>query len=303
MTENMQKMKGIFALISMPFKDNGDVDFEEFGKLAEYLTTKTGIHGIGLYGMVSEFHKLTDYEKTDLTRLFLETVQKTNVPSLVSITDYSTVIAARKAKEYESIGADSLMLLPPSFLKPSIEEIRYHMISVLEAVKIPVVIQYAPQATGHFIENSELIDMANKYENAAFKIEYKPAIDFLKPFLEMKKDMIILTGYAGLEMLDLYKIGVRGVMPACSFTELYVAIYDAYFADDLAKARMLYDKLEAYLKTWMASPESLLAIEKEILVRRKIIKSSYCRRPAYHLSAKDSRDIDQFLTEFSAILG
>ena len=53
MTENMQKMKGIFALISMPFKDNGDVDFEEFWKLAEYLTTKTCIHGIGLYGMVS----------------------------------------------------------------------------------------------------------------------------------------------------------------------------------------------------------------------------------------------------------
>lgn len=302
MTENMKKIKGIFALISMPFKNNGDVDFDEFEKLAVYLTTKTGIHGIGLYGMVSEFHKLTDYEKTVLTKIFLKVAQKNKVPSLVSVTDYATEIAVKKAKEYEMMGADSIMLLPPSFLNPGIDEIRHHIISVLEAVKIPVVIQYAPQAIGQTIDNAELIAMAEKYENAAFKLEYKPATVNLKQYLAAKPDIVILTGYAGLEMIDLYDIGIKGVMPACSFTEVYVAIHNAYFADDRNKAKMLYNKLEAYLKTWMSSPESLLAIEKKVLVRRGKLKNSLCRRPAYHLSEKDLKDIDKFLVEFSDYL-
>lgn len=303
MTENMKKMKGIFALIQVPFKNSGfDVDYDGFEKLAEYMTTKTGIHGIGLYGMVSEFHKLTDYEKTELTKIFLSAAKRNKVPSYLSITDYSTEVCVNKAREYEKMGVDAIMLLPPSMFNPHIDEIRNHMVSVLEAVEIPVLLQYAPQATGQNIPKEELLAMKDKYENACFKLEFKPAAANLKPYLDEKPDMIILTGYAGLEMIDLYDIGVKGIIPGGSFTELYVAIYDAYFSGDKKKATKLYNKLEPYLKFWMMTPESLLAIEKEVLVRRGKMKESICRRPCYHLTEKDSQDIDKFLVEFNEYL-
>ncbi len=222
--------------------------------------------------------------------------------SLLSITDWSTDVAVRKAKEYQRLGVDTLMLLPPFYFSPTIDEVRHHMLSVLEAVDIPVLIQYAPQATGHSLPAEELVDMAAKYPNAAFKIEYKPARDYMQKFLDMKPDMKILTGYAGLELIDLYKIGVAGVMPACSYTEIYVAIRQAMLNGEESKAQALYDMLEPYLIKWMVTPESILAIEKEILVRRGIIECGYCRRPAYHLTAENHTDIGEFLVKFADYL-
>ena len=302
MANQKDKVQGIFALISSTFKDNGDLDLVEFEKLAEYLTTKTGIHGIGLYGMVSEFHKLSDYEKKDLAELFISVAKKNKVTSLLSVTDHATYLAVKRAKEYQAMGADTLMLLPPHFLDPDVEEIKHHMISVLEAVDIPVLIQYAPQATGKYIEKEALIAMAEKYDNAVFKLEFKPALAKLKEYLDAKPDLVIITGYAGLEMIDIYDIGVKGVLPACSFTEIYVAIHNAYVAGDRKTAQELYDRLEPYLNIWMESQESLLAIEKEVLVQRGIIKSSWCRRPAFHLSEENHNEIARFLVEFKDIL-
>lgn len=297
----IDRIKGTFTLSSMTYHENGDVDYSAFERLVGHLS-RTGAEGVGLYGMVSEFHKLTDYEKTALTSIFLGVMKGSPSASLLSVTDWSTDVAVRKAREYERLGADTLMLLPPFYFAPALDEVRHHMTSVLEAVDIPVVIQYAPQATGHFLPMEELVDMAVRYPNVAFKIEYKPARDFLQQFLALKPDMKILTGYAGLEMIDLYRIGVSGVMPACSYTEIYVAVHDAIVAGDMAKAQALYDMLEPYLVKWMKTPESLLAIEKEILVRRGIVGCSYCRRPAYHLTGEDRRDIDRFLSDFSAWL-
>lgn len=297
----IDKIRGTFTLASMTFRENGDVDYNAFERLVSHLV-RTCAEGVGLYGMVSEFHKLTDYEKTALTSIFLGVLKGSPATSLLSVTDWSTDVAVRKAREYQRLGADTLMLLPPFYFSPALDEVRNHMTSVLEAVDIPVVIQYAPQATGHVLPMEELVAMADRYPNAAFKIEYKPARDYLRQFLELKPDMKILTGYAGLEMIDLYRIGVSGVMPACAYTEVYVAIHAAVVTGDLAKAQALYGMLEPYLVKWMQTPESLLAIEKEILVRRGIIGCSYCRRPSYHLTAANHQDIDRFLIEFAPYL-
>ncbi|MGE4485123.1 MAG: dihydrodipicolinate synthase family protein [Oscillospiraceae bacterium] len=297
----MSKVKGIYTLSSMTFKEDGSIDYDAFAKLVDFLS-KTGAHGVGLWGMVSEWHKVNDYERGILNNIFLEIMKSAPAASNLFVTDWCTEKAVARAKEYEKMGADTLTLLPPFYFNPSLDEVRNHMISVLEAVDIPVLIQYAPQATGHYMPDEELIEMANNYPNAAFKIEYKPAKDFLQKFLDLKSDMVILTGYAGLEMIELYKIGVRGVMPACSYTEVYVAMYNKFMSGDIAGAQKIYDMLEKYLRKWMVSPESLLAIEKELLVRRGILPNSYCRRPKYHLTEENSAEINQFLIEFAEYL-
>ena len=299
--DKLSMIKGVFTLTSTTFKPDGSVDYNEFEKLVDFLG-KTGAQGVGLWGMVAEFHKVNDFERNALSSIFLNTLRSSKATTLLSVTDWSTEVAVKRAQQYEQMGADTLMLLPPFYFSPDLNEVRNHMISVLKAVDIPVLIQYAPQATGHFMPEEELVEMSNKYPNAAFKIEYKPAQDFLQKFLDLKPDMTILTGYAGLEMPNLYKIGVRGVMPACSYTELYVAMYNMFISGDMDGMQTIYDKMEKYLKLWMVSPESLLAIEKEILVRRGIISDSTCRRPCYHLTKENDKQINEFLHEFKSYL-
>jgi len=303
MLETMQRVRGVFPIASVTFAEDGSIDYEQFERLMIYLANIPGVNGVCLYGMVSEFHKLNDFEKTKLTEIFMRVLKtRKDVVSVLSVTDWSTEAAVMRAREYEKLGVDMVMLLPPFYFNPDVNEVKNHMKSVLEAVEIPVLIQYAPQATGHYIPEAELVEMAERYPNACFKIEYKPAGEFLQNYLRAKPDMVILTGYAGLEMVDVYNIGVCGVMPGASFAEVYIDIYHKFKEGDLLAAYNLYDKLEKYLLKWMITPESLLAVEKEILVRRGIIHSARCRRPACRLSPENFNEISSFLEEFKDYL-
>ena len=302
MKRGMESIKGCYTISSIIFKDDYSVDYNATASLIEFLANKTGAQGVSLFGMVSEWHKLDDYERRILSGLFLEIMARAPSSSNLFVTDWSTEKAVARAKDYEQMGVDSLTLCPPFYFSPSVSDICSHIEKVLLAVDIPVLIQYAPQVTGSFLPNETLQYIANTYPNAAFKPEYKPAYQFNKDLLDLCPGIIILTGFAGLEMLDMYKIGVRGVMPACSYTELYVEIYKRFVDGDLAGAQQLYDRLEPYLKAWMVTPESLLAIEKRILQRRGLAPNAVCRHPSYVVTAENESEIDAFLKEFSDIL-
>lgn len=298
----MNRFKGSYTIAFTPFHEDGSIDYDEFRKEINYLS-KTGAQGIVLYGMTSEYHKMTDDEKKELTAVFLDVLKdKEDVVSVLSVTDWSTEVAVKRAQEYESLGVDMVMCMPPFYFSPHVDEVKRHMIHMVKAVDIPVILQYAPLATKMYIPEEELVEISNKYPNAGFKIEYKPARDFLKKFTDLKSDMPILTGWAGLEIIELYEIGIRGVMTVGGFTELYVAIYDYLGKGEINKAKELYDRMNNYLVKWMINPESLLAIQKEIMVRRELFKNSYCRRPKYIVTEDNSKEIDQFLTEFNEFL-
>jgi 4-hydroxy-tetrahydrodipicolinate synthase len=96
-------------------------------------------------GIVAEFFKVNDYERDALTAIFLNTLRGRKPYSLISVTDWSTDVAVKRAQQYERMGANTLMLLPPFYFEPGVDGIREHMKRVLEAVDIPVLIQYAPQ--------------------------------------------------------------------------------------------------------------------------------------------------------------
>ena len=91
--------------------------------------------------------------------------------SLISVTDHATEIAVKRAKQFEAMGADCLMVLPPHFMNPTTDQIRYHLLSVARAVKIPVMIQYAPNETGVSISPEELVAIARENDNVLYKIE------------------------------------------------------------------------------------------------------------------------------------
>ena len=299
MSVTVKELQGAFSVAFTTFNEDGSVDYDQYKKQLEYLC-RAGSDGIVMYGMTSEYHKLTDAEKEKLTAIFLETLRGSEVISVLSVTDWSTDIAVKTAGKYESMGADALMLMPPFYFKPQLEGVRDHMIQVLETVSIPVILQYAPLATGHYMEERELVDMSVKYPNAAYKIEYRPAVEFLAKFFALKPDLPVLTGWAGLEIIDLYRIGVRGVITVGGFPELYAAIFRSLRGGKIEEARALYDALHPYISGWMNTPETLLAIEKEILRRRGIIRSSYCRKPTYSLTEENSKEIDRFLAEFGS---
>lgn len=293
----MKSIRGVCPVIAMPFKENGDVDFVGFDRLVSHLIA-SDVQGLTLFGIASEFHKLTDNEKSELAKRFIAQTKNSNVFSMISVTDHSTDVAVNRAKHYEQLGADCLMVLPPYFLNPPLWAIKEHILAILAAVNIPVLIQYAPTETKVGIAVEELVAIYDQYPRTMFKIEANPPTDYIGQLLVQRPQATVFVGYAGLYMLEALDLGGKGVMPGCSFAEIYLSIYRDYLAGK-PEAGQRHRQLLNFISHWMQDCEYIIQVEKTILYQRGILDSDYCRRPSYPLTPADIAAIDEFLRQFA----
>lgn len=292
---------GVNAIVAMPFTDDGRIDYASFDRLLAFMAG-SGIDGATLFGIASEFHKLDDYEKDRLAQRFLGGLAGSGLYRVLSVTDHATELAVRRARAYQDAGVDALMLLPPFFLQPSTDQVLQHVFAVLDAVTLPVLVQYAPSETGLPITPQGMAQIAARYPHAVFKIECNPPVDYTRDFLQRVPDAVVMNGYAGLYMLDMLAAGGKGVMPGGSFGEIYAQIYRLWQAADKDGARLLHARLRPYIERWMSRAEYIIQAEKCILQRRGVIASDYCRRPGYALPTDEGEIIGRFLDEFSELL-
>lgn len=296
----MTQLKGICPIIATPFtKDGSSVDYESLEKELAFMGTH-GCHGATLFGIAGEYYKLSEEEMNRMVRIVVDTCRKTGMKSIISVTTHATELAVRRAQYFQDQGADALMMLPPSFLKPSGEAVEYHMKAVSGAVRIPVVLQYAPAQTGVSIPPSVLAKIGMEAPtDIYYKIECKPAGAYTSTILGIigNKPRVFL-GNAGYQFIELFDRGAIGAMPGCSMFDLYLAIYDAYVAGDRKKAMDLHGRvLLPMLNHIRQDVEMIIAFEKRILYRRNIIASDYCRRPGF----TSDREYDRLFDELYAL--
>jgi 4-hydroxy-tetrahydrodipicolinate synthase len=234
-----------------------------------------------------------------MAQCLLQELEGAGTYSLISVTEHSTDLAVQAALRYESMGADALMLLPPHFMNPPLPAIQRHIETVLRAVRLPVLIQYAPIETGRSIPVETMALIANRYPNARFKIEPNPPMDYIRALLALAPHSCIMLGYAGLYMLDVLKIGGKGTIPGCSFAEIYLDIHNSWLRGEKDKARQIHERLLPYIKRWMFNTEYLISVEKRIAQLRGLIPSAYCREPGYALSEDDEQCFARFFEEFA----
>lgn len=292
------RIRGVNPIVALPFTPQGDVDFTSFRRLLAHLSG-IGVNGLTLFGIASEFPKLDDNERQQLAEVFVAELADKGIFRALSITDHSTEVAVRRARRYQSMGADALMLLPPFFLQPSLAAVQAHIAAVLEAVTIPVMVQYAPGETGFPVTPAQLAEVAKRYPHAVFKIECNPPVNYTREFLQQAPDAHVLNGYAGLYMLQMLESGGKGVMPGCSFSEIYVQIYRHWLVGEHQQATQLHEALLPYIQRWMQHCEYIIQVEKTILQRRGIITADYCRKPGWSLTQEDITTIDRFISQFS----
>ncbi|MBU9832135.1 dihydrodipicolinate synthase family protein [Rahnella sp. FC061912-K] len=289
---------GVNPIAALPFTAQGEPDYASVDRLLGHLAD-TGIQGLTLFGIASEFPKLEDSERLRLADQFISTLSGSGIFRALSVTDHSTEVAVKRARDYQKRGADALMLLPPFFLQPDNAAISHHIFSVLEAVEIPVMVQYAPGETGLSITPEKLSEVARRYPHAVFKIECNPPVDYTREFLQRAPQACVLNGYAGLYMPEMLSAGGKGVMPGCSFSEIYVQIYRLWQAGEHDQARALHARLLPWIRRWMTHCEYIIQVEKTILHKRRIIATDYCRHPGWTLTAEDHQSIDTFISTFS----
>ncbi len=292
---------GIVPIVAAPFTEAGALDEDSFQSLVRHVLD-TGASALTLFGLATEFYKLTDADRARMQALLLaETSPAERVAGVISITDHSWEVAVLRARAAEEQGADALMLLPPYFLGPGEDALFEHLQRVIASVRLPVIVQYAPAPTGVRLSPDVFLRLRETLPNADFvKVETQPPGRYVSQLIERSQGRLkAFVGYAGVQMPDALARGAAGIQPGCSFAEVYVELWRRW-QNDRDGFLALHEKLLPYIGYWMQGVELIVKAEKVILKRRGLIASDYCRSPSYTLDARELEQIEQFMDEFGS---
>jgi 4-hydroxy-tetrahydrodipicolinate synthase len=110
----------------------------------------------------------------------------------------------------------------------------------------------------------------------------------------------MMGGMAGRYMLEEFRRGACGTMPACEVTDAHARVWEALERGDEAEARRLHTLLLPLLNF-----EAMYSftVYKEVLVRRGVIASARTRVPgAGRLDAENQRELDLLLRGLEPLL-
>ena len=294
---------GVCPVLEVPFTARGEVDLGSFQRIVRHVIT-TGATSVLFPGFASEVLKLTDEERAELTGSLLCQTRDSHVTAVVSIPDHCTEVAVQRATDVVHRGAGAVNVLPPHQLSPTPAAVRAHLEAVLVAVApTPVMVQVAPQQTGSTLTAQDLVRLSERHANLRFvKVESTPPGAMITTLRSEAPRLATLVGYAGLQLVDAWRRGAVGVQPGCSFTELYVRVWELLDRGEEAAGERLHRRMLPYLSYWMQGVEIIVAVEKLISARRGLVADPYCRSPRHVLDSDEVAMVDQFLEEFADLL-
>ncbi|MFH0963229.1 MAG: dihydrodipicolinate synthase family protein [Planctomycetota bacterium] len=115
-----QNLKGVVVIFMTPFHDDLRLHEKAAARNLRFLISKgirTGQGAIVVAGSIGECYALTNDERKRLAETVVAEARG-EVPVLIGCNHSATAAAVDLAKHAEKIGADGLMLLPPSYATP-----------------------------------------------------------------------------------------------------------------------------------------------------------------------------------------
>lgn len=290
------QLSGVCPVVPTPFTDDGSLALGDYRSVLTAII-EGGCDAAVIFGIASEFHKLTYPERQQLLEVAVE-VCAGEIPLVVSVPDHSTNVATERARDAERAGADAVMALPPTFLDPASSDQIAHIERIAAAVDLPVMMQYAPETTGIDLAPADFDDLNDRAPNVDhFKVESHPCGPDITALVEEGTgDYQIFMGLAGLQMIEALQRGAVGVMPGAGIHDVYLEIYAAHRAGEHERARSIHDDLLPLLNHVRQTPEMLICYEKRMLERRGWLEHTGRRDPKF------ARD-DQYDELFEAYYG
>jgi len=296
------ELHGCYPILATPFRPDGEIDEDSVVRLVRHLNT-AGLPGFTMFGLASEFYKLSDADREALIEVAFE-ARAPNQTAIVSVTAHSHEVAVKQARRAEEAGAEALMLLPPFFLGPSGYDIGRHVLAVAGATSLPIMVQYAPAQTGVKMTAESFLKLNRQAPNVRYvKVESAPPGPLISAITEGSSGTIeCLVGYGGLQLVDGLQRGAVGVQPASGVADYYPHILRAIDDGELEEAYALHADLLPLVNLLMQAIEPLNRLEKIVLKKRGIIAHDYCRAASYEPDDLMLTELDRFVRRIAGRL-
>ncbi len=271
------KITGIFNILATPFTADYAVDYDSLKTLVKFQMDK-GAHGLTILGVLGEAAKLSVDERKAVMDTVIETVNGA-IPVVVGTSHASTDTCIELSASAFSAGADGVMIAPPRMEDKSDPAILALYSLIAETISDPIVVQDFPPINDVIMSVDLLGQIADTIPNARYlKLEDPPLMQKISAIRERTDKFEIFGGLGGMFLLEELQRGASGTMTGFAFTEILVAVFDAYHAGRTAEAEAIFDKYLPLIR-YENQPQINLTIRKELLKRRGAMAHGSPREP------------------------
>ena len=297
----MSQYEGVWPVAPTPFTESGSLDLEGMKRVMDCIVDQ-GVDGVCILANYSEQFLLSDEERKVLTELCLRHIDG-RIPTIVTISHFSTDIAVKRAEEARSLGAEMVMMMPPyhgASLRGSPDQI-FQQFAAVSNVGIPIMVQDAP-ISGIDLPVDLLLKMATELEHVTcFKIESPQASSKLRQLIESGGSFIKgpFDGEEGVTLIADLEAGATGNMPSSMIPDLIKPIVSSYLSGDHLEAATEYNKILPLIN--YENKQCGFRAAKTIMKEGGVIKSDVCRHPVPPLSNQIRKSLLNLAEQYSPI--
>lgn len=234
-------LSGIIPPIVTPLCGRDELDHAGLERLIEHIIGG-GVGGLFILGTTGEGPSLSYQLRRDLIRRTCQLVKR-RVPVLVGITDTAFVESVNLAKVSADAGADAVVLAPPYYLPEGQPELQEYLAHIVPELPLPLYIYNMPALTKvsfeldtvrRALDEPRIIGLKDSSGNMTYfhraveLIKRRPDWSLLMGPEEMLFDAVLAGGHGGVN-------GGANIFP-----KLYVRLFEAARAGDLARAHQLH---------------------------------------------------------------
>ena len=232
---------GIIPPLVTPLTGRDTLDVAGLERLVEHVIAG-GVSGIFILGTTGEGPSLGYRLRRELIERTCALVHR-RVRVLVGITDTAFVESVNVARWSADAGADAVVLAPPYYLPEGQPELQEYLGCLVPELPLPLFlynmpsltkVQYELETLRRAMDNPRIIGLKDSSGNMTY---FHRAIGLLK----YRPDWSLLIGPEELLADAVFAGGHGGVSSGANvFPRLYVDLFEAARAGDIAKARELY---------------------------------------------------------------
>lgn len=210
----MAIFKGAGVAIATPMKENGEINYEVFGKLIDdQIAHHTdAIIAIGTSG---EAPTLDDEEHVEAIRFAVEAAAH-RVPVIAGTGSNNTAHAVMMSKEAEKAGADGVLLVAPYYNKATQKGLIAHYTTIAEAISLPCILYNVPSRTGSNILPETAAYLGKNVKNIAAVKEASGNISQVARLAEISDGCIDIYSGNDDQIVPIMALGGIGVISVLS---------------------------------------------------------------------------------------
>ncbi|MCK4786304.1 MAG: dihydrodipicolinate synthase family protein [Desulfobacteraceae bacterium] len=303
--ELKQKICGVLAVMTTPFKSDYELDTEGAKKHTRFLIDRGIREGMGVLvptGSTGECPMLREDERK---QMIMAVVEETNgdVPIIAGCNHTDTRVVIELAQYAQEVGADGVMISPPYYWKPTEDVILRHYEAIANEIDIGIMVYNNWFASQIDIPVSTLEKLARIPNIVALK-ENSPIIEKWDEVCNVLGKTIKIVSGNG----DLHEpcAGVSGAVGMISgivnfAPEKVLAIYQAEKNADFLKARELHRELLPIANFYKSEDSARYIVYLKEIMNMLGIPAGPARLPLVPLTAQEKAQVKKVLKQLKFI--